>query len=83
MAPPGQRRSTVEETAEWVPWDAAIAIMYVIGTPEAPDYSDGPRDGFMGELEDFCDPAARTFLADGDLGEAVAFLSDTTRTQGA
>ena len=61
--------------------DAAIVVMYVIGTTEDPDYSDGPRDGFMGELEDFCDPAARTFLADGDLGEAVAFLSDTTRTQ--
>ena len=59
--------------------DAAIAVMYVIGTPEAPDYSDGPRDGFMSELEDFCDPEARTFFADRDLDDAVAFLSETSR----
>jgi hypothetical protein len=33
----------------------------------------------MGELEDFCDPEARTFFADRDLDDAVAFLSETSR----
>ena len=58
--------------------DAAIVVMYAIGTTEAPDFADGPRDGFMGELEDFCDPAAESFLAKTDIRKAVEFLSETT-----
>lgn len=48
---------------------------------EAPDYSDGPRDGVMSELEDFCDLEARTYVADRDLDDAVAFLSETSRAR--
>ncbi len=52
--------------------DAAIAVMYVVGTNEDPTHPS--RDGFISDLEDLAEPAFQTFVGDDDVARLQDFL---------
>jgi superfamily II DNA or RNA helicase len=52
--------------------DAAIAVMYVVGTNEDPSHPS--RDGFISDLEDLSDPPFQVFVGDDDVARLQHFL---------
>ncbi len=52
--------------------DAAIVVLYVIDTNEDPTHPS--RDGFIEDLEDLSTPDCKTFRADTEMRQLVAYL---------
>ena len=52
--------------------DAAIAVMYVVGTNEDPTHPS--RDGFISDIEDLADPEPEVFVGDEDVARLQDFL---------
>jgi RNA polymerase primary sigma factor len=52
--------------------DAAIAVMYVVGTNEDPAHSS--RDGFISDLEDLADPPFEVFVGEDDAAGLREYL---------